>query len=88
MTAATGSPSVVRIVEGRSGQVAMRLDLALRFDYGSAVPWVTHLQHGTGLRAIAGPDVVVLHSGVQLRGEKLTTVANSPSRPGSAFRSP
>ena len=27
-----------------------------------------------GLRAIAGPDVVVLHSGVQLRGEKLTTV--------------
>ena len=40
MTAATGSSSVVRIVEGRSGEVAMRLDLALRFDYGSAVPWV------------------------------------------------
>ena len=75
MTAATGQSSVVRIVEGRSGQVAMRLDLALRFEYGSAVPWVTRLQHGRGLRAIAGPDVVVLHSGVQLHGEKLTTVA-------------
>ena len=75
MTAATGSSSVVRIVEGRVGQVAMRLDLALRFDYGSAVPWVTRLQHNTGLRAIAGPDVVVLHSGAQLRGEKLTTVS-------------
>ena len=75
MTASTGSSSVVRIVEGRSGEVAMRLDLALRFDYGSAVPWVTRLRKSTGFRAIAGPDVVVLHSGVQLRGEKLTSVA-------------
>ncbi len=44
MTATSGSSSVVRIVEGRSGEVAMRLDLALRFDYGSAMPWVTQLQ--------------------------------------------
>ena len=54
----------------------MRLDLALRFDYGSAIPWVTRLQHGTGLRAIAGPYVVVLHSDVRLRGEKFTTVSD------------
>ena len=73
MSAATGNSSVVRIVEGRQGKVAMQLGLALRFDYGSAVPWVTHLNNRTGLRAIAGPDLVVLHSGVQLRGEKLTT---------------
>ena len=75
MTAANGNSSVVRIVEGRSGRVAMRLDLALRFDYGSAVPWVTQMHHRTGLRAIAGPDVVVLASGTQLRGHKLTTIA-------------
>src|SRR5271165_5532256 len=75
MTAATGNSSLVRIVEGRAGEVAMRLDLALRFDYGSAIPWVTRLQHNRGLRAIAGPDVVVLHSGAQLRGEKMTTVS-------------
>ncbi|HEX3402918.1 MAG TPA: glycoside hydrolase family 15 protein [Acetobacteraceae bacterium] len=75
MTASTGSSSVVRIVEGRSGEVAMRLDLTLRFDYGSAIPWVTRLQNRTGLRAIAGPDVVVLNSGVQLRGQKLTTIS-------------
>ena len=25
----------------------MQLDLALRFDYGSAIPWVTRLNHGT-----------------------------------------
>jgi len=76
MTAATGNSSVVRIVEGRAGQVAMHLDLALRFDYGSAIPWVTRLQHRTGLRAIAGPDVVLLHSDVQLRGRKLTTISD------------
>jgi GH15 family glucan-1,4-alpha-glucosidase len=74
MTAATGASSVVRIVEGRGGQVPMRLDLALRFEYGSAVPWVTRQRHNNTLRAIAGPDVVVLHSGAPLHGEKLTTV--------------
>jgi GH15 family glucan-1,4-alpha-glucosidase len=75
MTAATGGSSLVRIVEGRGGEVPMRLDLSLRFGYGSAVPWVTRLQHKTGFRAVAGPDVVVLHSGAKLRGEKLTTVS-------------
>ncbi len=31
---------VVRIVEGMSGRVAMRMELIIRFDYGSIVPWV------------------------------------------------
>jgi GH15 family glucan-1,4-alpha-glucosidase len=75
MSATSGNSSVVRIVEGRSGEVAMRLDLALRFDYGSAVPWVTQLQHRTGLRAIAGPDLVLLACGVPLHGRHLTTIA-------------
>ena len=73
--ATDGTSSVVRIVEGRSGRVAMRLDLALRFDYGSAVPWVTQLHHRTGLRAIAGPDLVVLAGTTRLRGHRLTTVS-------------
>jgi GH15 family glucan-1,4-alpha-glucosidase len=30
---------LVRLVVGRSGRVPMRADLALRLDYGSAVPW-------------------------------------------------
>jgi GH15 family glucan-1,4-alpha-glucosidase len=38
--------AVVRIVEGREGEVHMHLDLALRFEYGSAVPWVTRLRPG------------------------------------------
>ena len=70
-----GRDSLVRIVEGRSGSVAMRLDVALRFDYGSAVPWVTRLSHRHGVLAVAGPDLVVLHSDVPLHGRHLTHVA-------------
>ena len=70
-----GGGSIVRIVEGRRGRVAMRMELVLRFDYGSAVPWVTRLPDGDGIQAVAGPDLVVLHSPVRLRGEGLTTVA-------------
>ena len=31
---------VVRIVEGLSGKVTLRMELIVRFDYGSIVPWV------------------------------------------------
>ena len=65
---------VVRIVTGTRGQVAMQLDLVLRFDYGHMVPWVTRLDDGA-LRAIAGPDMVVLRTPVPLRGEDLRTKA-------------
>ncbi|MBS0560933.1 MAG: glycoside hydrolase family 15 protein [Proteobacteria bacterium] len=68
--------SVVRIVEGRSGAVDMRLDLALRFDYGAAIPWVTRLPEGGGMQAVAGPDMTVLRCAVPLRGQGFTTVAD------------
>ncbi|OBG00800.1 glycoside hydrolase family 15 protein [Mycolicibacter sinensis] len=64
---------VVRIVEGVSGRVQMRMDLAIRFDYGSVVPWVR--RSDGGLIAVAGPDTVCLTSPVTMRGENLTTVA-------------
>ena len=67
--------SVIRIVEGRRGKVAMRLHMMLRFDYGRTVPWVTQLDDGTGLSAIAGPNRVVLRSPVELSGQDLATVA-------------
>jgi GH15 family glucan-1,4-alpha-glucosidase len=66
-------PDVVRIVRGIRGQVRMRTELVLRFDYGFTVPWVTRLEEGT-LRAIAGPDMVVLRSDVPTRGEDMKTV--------------
>ena len=51
---------VIRIVQGVRGKVKMRMDLVLRFDYGLTVPWVT--KHDDELRAVAGPDMVVLRS--------------------------
>ena len=67
--------SVIRIVEGRSGTVAMQMELALRFDYGTSVPWVTRLDDGTGTRSIAGPEKTVLRTAVGLEGRDMQTVA-------------
>jgi GH15 family glucan-1,4-alpha-glucosidase len=64
---------VVRIVRGDRGQVRLRTELILRFDYGRTVPWISHLPDGT-LCAIAGPDMVLLHTAVRLHGEQMRTV--------------
>jgi GH15 family glucan-1,4-alpha-glucosidase len=76
MAIGTDTSSVIRIVEGRSGNVPMHLDLALRFDYGSAIPWVTQLEDRSGLQAVAGPDMAVLRTPIELRGQAFTTVAD------------
>ena len=68
--------SIVRLVEGRRGRVALRLDLAVRFDYGVTVPWVTRLEDETGLRIVAGPNGITLRCPVELVGEGLSTVAD------------
>jgi GH15 family glucan-1,4-alpha-glucosidase len=66
-------PDVVRVVEGREGQVAMRMELVMRFDYGSLVPWVRRTEDG--LDAIAGSNGLRLRTPVVLRGEDMRTVA-------------
>jgi GH15 family glucan-1,4-alpha-glucosidase len=66
---------VVRLVIGKRGRVVMRTELVLRFDYGALVPWVTRMDDGT-LRAIAGPDMVVLRTTAPLRGEELKTIGD------------
>ncbi len=58
------SSSVVRIVEGLRGHVAMRSDVRLRFDYGSLSPWCERTEEGATLRV--GPDVVVLRAPVPI----------------------
>jgi GH15 family glucan-1,4-alpha-glucosidase len=65
---------IVRIVEGLRGKSAVRMELALRFDFGRTVPWVTHLRGG--MRAIAGPNLAVLRASIPVRGEDLKTVAD------------
>ena len=43
---------------------------SLRFGYGAIVPWVTRLHDGT-LRAIAGPDMVLLRTPVDAARREL-----------------
>jgi GH15 family glucan-1,4-alpha-glucosidase len=64
---------IVRIVKGIRGSTPMKMEMSLRFNYGATVPWVTR-RHG-GIRAIAGPDLVVLHTKAPLIGKGLTTVS-------------
>ena len=67
-------PDVVRVVEGVSGRVPMRMELVIRFDYGRSVPWVRRVDGR--LLAVAGPDALVLDTPVATRGEGLRTVAD------------
>ena len=66
--------SVVRLVVGERGRVAMCGQLAIRFGYGAIVPWVTRLDDGT-LRAVAGPDMVALRTLVDLTGQNMKTIS-------------
>ena len=74
---------VVRLVRGDRGKVEMRTELVLRFDYGHTVPWVSKLPDGT-FRAIAGPDMVVMHTPVALHGEDLTTIGTFTVEAGTS----
>ena len=67
------APDVVRIVEGIRGRVDVLMELVLRFDYGSIVPWVRTIE-GT-LVGIAGPDAISLRTPVELEGRNLRTYA-------------
>ena len=67
------NPDIVRIVEGLRGNVRMKMELIIRFDYGQIVPWVRKRNGDT--EAIAGPDALVLRTPIETRGEDLTTVA-------------
>jgi GH15 family glucan-1,4-alpha-glucosidase len=68
------SSDLIRIVRGDEGEIAMCTELALRFGYGATTPWVTRLADGT-IRAVAGPDMAVLRSPADVRGESFKTVA-------------
>jgi GH15 family glucan-1,4-alpha-glucosidase len=66
---------LIRMVVGERGQVAFHSELILRFGYGATVPWVTRMDVMT-LRAIAGPDMVVLRTPARMHGENFTTVGD------------
>jgi GH15 family glucan-1,4-alpha-glucosidase len=68
------SVSVMRIVEGRSGTVAVEMELIVRFDYGAIVPWVHAGEYG-GV-GIGGADGVSLRTTAPITGRDLTTVSS------------
>ncbi|REK18788.1 MAG: glycoside hydrolase family 15 protein [Planctomycetota bacterium] len=70
----TTAPDVIRIVEGREGQVPMRMELEIRFDYGSIIPWVR--RRDGGIRATAGPDTLYCRGDVDFHGENMHTAAD------------
>ena len=67
--------NVVRLVVGDRGSVEMHSELVIRFGYGAHVPWVSHTEDGD-LRAIAGPDMVILRTPVPIHGENMKSVAD------------
>jgi GH15 family glucan-1,4-alpha-glucosidase len=73
-------PQVVRVVEGVSGIVDIRMELAIRFMYGSVIPWVR--RSGSLITAIAGPNALSLWTPVHTHGEDMTTVAEFTVKEG------
>jgi GH15 family glucan-1,4-alpha-glucosidase len=76
----SGHASVVRVVEGVAGRVAMRMDLVIRFDYGWVVPWMARADDH--LHGVAGPDSICLATPAPIRGENLRTIAEFDVGPG------
>jgi len=77
-------PTLVRMVEGRKGRVRMQMELVVRFDYGSIVPWVRSL-NGM-LTAMAGPDAVCLRADVDLHSERQAMTAEFTVSAGQRLR--
>jgi GH15 family glucan-1,4-alpha-glucosidase len=84
MPPATPDCAIVRIVECIRGHVDMRTELAIRFDYGVTIPWVTRRDTRT-LTAVAGPYLLTIRTPVQLHGENMHTVGEFSLRKGEAM---
>ncbi len=76
-----GSSHLLRHLVGERGEVELHGELILRFGYGAIVPWVTRIDDHT-MRAVAGPDMVVLHSSAPFRGEHFRTVGDFSIKAG------
>ena len=63
---------LIRIVKGIRGQVPMRTELILRFDYGHTIPWVRKRDYG--ISAVSGPNAIAFRTAVPLASKDFTTV--------------
>jgi GH15 family glucan-1,4-alpha-glucosidase len=64
---------IVRLVEGVRGRVRMRMELALRFDYGRIRPWLRRVDGAW--TAIAGPECARLDTPLAVRADDATLSA-------------
>ncbi len=79
-------PLLVRLVEGLEGTVDMTVELIVRFDYGSIVPWVRRVDdRWRADRGSRRPRA--LHAGAAARARPDVDARSSPSPQGSRSRS-
>ena len=76
--------SIVRLVIGREGKMAMETDLVIRFDYGLSMPWVNRMDKNTWT-AVAGPSMLVLRTPVTLCGQDMHTVGRFTVKKGQTI---
>jgi GH15 family glucan-1,4-alpha-glucosidase len=79
-----GPPRLMRIVEGLRGRVPMRMELSLRPDYASVVPWVEPASDG--ITATVGPDTFRLSTPLRLHLDDGTARAEFVAREGARER--
>jgi GH15 family glucan-1,4-alpha-glucosidase len=84
MPPGTPDSCIVRIVEALEGQVDMRTELAIRFDYGVTIPWVSRRDTRT-LTAVAGPHLLTFRTRTEVRGENMHSVADFTVNKGTAY---
>jgi len=80
----TPACSIVRLVECLEGRVAMRTELAIRFDYGVTIPWVSRRDSRT-MMAVAGPHMLTFRTPAEVRGENMHSVAEFVLRKGESM---
>jgi GH15 family glucan-1,4-alpha-glucosidase len=66
---------LARVVEGLEGEVEIATELVLRFEYGSAVPWLRRQDHVW--LAVVGPNAVRIESSIELEGRDFTSVGSA-----------
>lgn len=75
------SSRLVRIVTGQKGEVPLRSEFVLRFDYGRFIPWVERPGESC-LQAVSGPHAVTLRTEIPLERKHCEICAEFRVREG------
>jgi GH15 family glucan-1,4-alpha-glucosidase len=84
MPPGTPESCIVRMVECLEGHVKMRTELAIRFDYGVTIPWVSRRDTRT-MTAVAGPYLLTFRTPAEVRGENMHSVAEFSLKKGETM---